>query len=167
MIMSFYHSISFDYVGGVELKLYCDDNPTMWIDGVIYRGKSARGYLRATVSDDIKLLAVNCFDFLSFGGFVASVGYDGNVLISDGQWKCSDQLSEYERHHWYELDFDDSHWNHAYVINITQKARLEIHKRYFPYKAAWLWSDDDYYRKSGISSTSERSIYCRSPVLGR
>ena len=158
MSMSFYHSIPVDYVGGVEVKLYCDDYPTMWIDGVVYRGTIGERYMNATVSDDMKLLAVKCFDAFLNGRFAASVGYDGNVLISDGHWKCSDQLSEYESHHWYKLDFDDSHWNHAYVIRLNN-IRAPKYFKDLPQKVAWLWSDDDYDRRSGISHRRLKEVY--------
>ena len=164
--MSFYNSVSVDNVGGVEVKLRCNDYPTMWIDGVMYSGKRDMS-MGATVSDDIKLMAVRCVDGKGFGGFVASVGYDGNVLVSDGHWKCSDQILNDEKHQWYKPDFDDSHWNHAYVIKLNGDSKAAPHIGGFPDNAAWLWSDYDFSRISGIPWKSRRTIFCRSPVLGR
>ena len=162
-----YHSISVIYVGGVEVKVYCDDQATVCIDGMLC-DTEGREEWDETVSDDIKLLAVKCFDSGGFGGFLASVGYDGNVLVSDGHWKCSDQLTADEEDEWYKLDFDDSHWNNAYVIELNGGGDgIRDYRSDFSDETTWLWTDEDFERASGLDRDVDRTIYCRSPLLGK
>ena len=100
--MSVYHSISVGYVGDQSAM-------TLFINGRQHSGAVA-WYRKVTVAVEINLMAIKCIDTVGFGGFLASVGYDCNVLVSDGHWKCSDRLSADERQQCYKLDFDNSHW---------------------------------------------------------
>ena len=109
-------------------------------------------------SGDIRLLAVKCFDNAGAGYFLAAVGHEGNILVSDGSWKCSNTLED----DWYKLDFDDSAWTKAYDFDWKDRFPAD-----FPDEAAFLWIDDDYNRKSGLSYWADRTIYCRSPIIGK
>ena len=107
------------------------------------------------VNKDMQIMAVECEGNIGFAGFIA---YAGDVLISDGSWKCS----ETEEDNWYQMDFNDSEWNNAFKIerNYPETHRyfdnpIRDHDGNYPESAWWLWS-------SRIYDPAEVSvIYCR------
>ena len=70
------------------------------------------------------------------------------------------------------MDFNDSNWSNAYIIELNGGGDgIRDYMPDFPDEAAWLWTADDFGQASGldpgIDSDINRTIYCRSPVLGR
>ena len=109
----------------------------------------------SNVDKDMQVMAVECETTGGFAGFIA---YAGDVIISDGTWKCS----ETEEDNWYKADFDDSDWSYAFKIerNYPESHRffdnpIRDHDGNFPESTWWLWSSGTY------DPAQVSTIYCR------
>ena len=131
----------------------------MYIDGQamasISNSPMGEEHWHSDVNKDMQIMAVECETNNGFADFIA---YAGDVLISDGSWKCS----ETEEDNWYQMDFNDSEWKNAIKI---ERNYPETHIHYshpnrehdgnYPESAWWMWSS----RIHDIADAS--AIYCR------
>ena len=131
----------------------------VYIDGQAIASPSTsvigENHWHSNVEKEMQVIAVECE---STGGFAGFIAYAGDVMISDGSWKCSETVEE----NWYKVEFNDSDWSNAFKIekNYPKKHTyldnpIRDHDGYFPQTAWWLWSSGTY------NATEVSTIYCR------
>lgn len=139
--------------GTIEAKVRCDDIAhTIYVDGKLVGNTTGwTDVWKQYIADDAKLIAVECENVANQGGLIVSFG---NGLTTDNTWRCSGE----NVHGWYDVDFDDSDWERASIIELNEQNK-DIHTskwlsdRNFLDKAKWVW-------KNVYTARRERS-YCR------
>lgn len=131
----------------MHAKVRCDDIAhNIYVDGKLIGNTTDWSEVwKKDISDDAKIIAVECENTVGLGGLIASIS---NGLTTDNTWKCSGGSVP----GWYDVDFDDSEWERAHVVKLNgDRQQLWNPDINFPDHAVWIWKDN---------SRNERS-YCR------
>jgi hypothetical protein len=103
------------------------------------------------------LIAISGYDAGGVWGMLAS---DSEGYVTDGSWKCTDQLYA----NWFATNYDDSAWSSAKVFYANGNRTSAVSDIYWAnnpvtdinYRANWIWSQ--------VYNTATRVAYCRFRV---
>lgn len=89
------------------------------------------------IASDTRLITVECHNTVYSGGLIVSID---NRFTTGTTWRCSSREDG-----WYNLDFDDSDWDEAYVIQSNYNptgSGVWAKDNNFP-DHEWIWKDQN------------------------
>jgi len=134
------------FVATMQLGITCDCLiRELWIDGEKYEGPNMGSTFTAdifTIPANSKVVAVECFDVMSWRGLLAS--FSTGAYSNTNDWLVTDQLEE----GWNLPEFEDSHWEQPFSDSNGNGPMLN-EAGYTPWghiegiseSAQWIWKD--------------------------
>ena len=137
------------------MKAICDDQITLWVDGVQTDGHGVWNQMSTLdIPASTQVLGIKCFSKGGAYGIMAAVQdvAGDDVLVTDDSWSCSNAADD----GWEKADFvEGGNWNAASYYN---------HGGYITDNGPWssmsvnrqiIWTD----------SAADRTVYCRKVLI--